>query len=136
MLSGGVALYLTWCQVYMEFLHKFACFDCRVAFKRRATEKSDTGSAWQADSELAHRCPNCGHRMAFLGRNFRAPKQSDKQKWHAAKLLWEAGFRYCGSGSHKDPVLPESKVEAIEFVKANLKHSQKIAETNSWEKYT
>ncbi|MGF1727030.1 hypothetical protein L4D12_20370 [Photobacterium nomapromontoriensis] len=107
-----------------------------MAFKRRATEKSNTGTAWQAESELVHKCPNCGRKMAFLGRNFRAPKQADKNKWYAAQLLWEAGFRYCGNGHHEGPALPESKVHTINFIQTNLKHPQKIAETNSWEKYT
>lgn len=120
----------------MEFLHKFACFDCRVAFKRRATEESNTGTAWQAESELEHNCPNCGRKMAFLGRNFRAPKQSSKNKWQSAMLLWEAGFRYCGSGYHSDPVLPESKVETIDFIKNNPSHTQRIASSNCWETYT
>ncbi|MBO9492379.1 hypothetical protein J7384_18600 [Endozoicomonas sp. G2_1] len=120
----------------MEFLHKFACFDCRVAFKRRVIEESHTGTAWQADSKLVHTCPNCGRRMAFLGRNFRAPRQSHKNKWQSVMLLWEAGFRYCGSGYHEDPALPESKAETIEFIKNNINHIQKIAGGKCWEKYT
>lgn len=119
----------------MEFLHKFACFDCRVAFKRRATEESNTGTAWQAESELEHNYPNCGRKMAFLGRNFRAPKQSSKNKWQSAMLLWETGFRYCGSGYHSDPALPESKVETIDFITNNSSHTQKIAGSNCWETY-
>ncbi|MDK1286283.1 hypothetical protein [Pseudoalteromonas umbrosa] len=120
----------------MKFLYKFACFDCRVAFKRHATQELNTGSTWQADSEVVHNCPNCGRRMAFLGRNFRAPKQSDKNRWQSAMLLWEAGFRYCGSGYHDDPVLPESKAETIEFIKNNLSHSQRIASCIYWEGYS
>ena len=120
----------------MEFLHKFACFDCHLAFKRRATEKSDTGTAWQAESEITHKCPTCNRKMAFLGRNFRAPKKSDKNKWQAAQLLWEAGFRFCGSGYHQDPALPENKPQVAEFIKNNLNHTQKVAKSSSWVKYT
>ena len=120
----------------MEFLHKFACFDCNVAFKRPATEDSFSGTAWQAESELIHKCPNCTHKMAFMGRNFRVPKRSNKNKWMAAKLLWEAGFRYCGSGNQPSVTLPEVTSEIPEFIKNNMNHNQKIAKSNSWEQYT
>lgn len=119
----------------MEFLYKFACFDCQIAFKKPATLDSDLKTAWLADSELAHKCPKCDHKMAFMGRNFRTPKKSERSKWLAAKLLWEAGFRYCGNGYHEDPALPEDRVYASQFLKQHKKHTQKIAEKQVWESY-
>ena len=119
-----------------EFLFKFACFDCLVSFKRQATNETATGSAHQADSEVDHKCPNCGRKMAFMGRNFAAPSRKDNSAWFAAKKLWEAGFRYVGSGYHSDPALPRSKAEVDAFIESNPKHKQKVATKKKWSEYS
>ncbi len=118
-----------------QFLHNFACFDCQISFKRPATKDSSSGSAHLAESELVHTCPNCRHKMAFMGRNFSTPSKSDNSGWIAAQALWEAGFRFSGSGSHSDPPLPRTKQEVGEFIKLNPKHYQKIAPNEKWSDY-
>lgn len=118
-----------------QFLHNFACFDCQISFKRPATSNSATGSAHLAESELAHKCPNCGHKMAFMGRNFATPSDADNSAWIAAKYLWEAGFRYSGSGYHTDPPLPRTKQEAVAFVEQYRRHAQRIGQPRDWSKY-
>lgn len=119
-----------------EFLHKFACFDCRVAFKRRATEYTSSGSAHQSDSDIVHMCPNCGHRMAFMGRNFSAPQKADSSTWSAVRSLWEAGFRFVGSGYHSDPALPQSKSDVSAFIESNPEHTQRVGTQQQWITYT
>jgi len=118
-----------------EFLYKFACFECKVSFKRNATNDTVSGTAHLAESEVVHMCPNCGHRMAFMGRNFAAPKKSDSSAWQAAKGLWEAGFRYSGNGYHSDPALPKSKAQVELFISENPTHVQKIGIQQQWENY-
>lgn len=118
-----------------DFLHKFACFDCLVAFKRQAIEDTSTGSAHQADSEIIHKCPNCGHRMAFMGRNFAAPSKKDSSSWLAAQKLWESGFRFVGSGYHSDPALPRKKSEVEAFIEHNPEHKQKVGSKQLWLNY-
>lgn len=115
-----------------EFLYKFACFDCRVAFKRQALKDPKGHSAHVSESELEHYCPNCGHEMAFMGRNFAAPPKSDVSAWAAAQTLWEAGFRYVGSGSHVSPALPRRKSEVASFIQENPEHFQKVAVALAW----
>jgi DNA-directed RNA polymerase subunit RPC12/RpoP len=118
-----------------EFLYNFACFDCQVCFKRLATRDSSSGTAHRAKSELSHNCPNCGHKMAFMGRNFATPPKTDNSAWLAAKGLWEAGFRFSGSGAHSDPALPRTKQEVVAFVEANPRHYQRIGSPNKWSEY-
>lgn len=119
----------------IEFLHKFACLDCRVAFKRQAIEDTSSGSAHQADSEIVHKCPNCGHRMAFMGRNFAAPSKKNLSSWQVAQRLWESGFRFVGSGYHSDPVLPRKKTEVEAFIEHNPKHKQRVGSKQLWSNY-
>jgi hypothetical protein len=118
-----------------EFLHKFACFDCQIAFKRQATEDTSSGSAHQPDSDIIHMCPNCGHRMAFMGRNFATPSKSDSSAWLAAKSLWEAGFRFVGSGYHGDSALPRSKSGVSAFIEQNPEHKQRVGTQQQWVNY-
>lgn len=70
-----------------------------------------------------------------MGRNFATPPKSDRSAWAAAKGLWEAGFRFSGSGYHSDPALPRSKNEVASFVDANPKHVQKIGVQRKWSEY-
>ena len=118
-----------------EFLHKFACFDCQVAFKRQAIQDTSSGSAHQSDSDIVHKCPNCGHRMAFMGRNFATPSKTDSSAWVAAKSLWEAGFRFVGSGYHSDPALPKSKSRVSAFIEQNPEHKQRVGTQQQWANY-
>lgn len=118
-----------------EFLYKFACFDCQVAFKRQAIEDTASASAHQAESDIVHKCPNCNHRMAFMGRNFATPSKTDDSAWRAARTLWESGFRYVGSGFHPDPALPKTKSDAKSFVVENPKHAQRVGIEQLWNNY-
>ncbi|AVW99028.1 hypothetical protein CRN32_07430 [Vibrio vulnificus] len=117
----------------MSSLYKFACFDCLVSFNRPALIKGNNYTAWLAESELKHVCPNCGKTLAFMGRNFRSPKRAAVSKWLASKLLWEAGFRYVGSGSHESEALPETPSSAKEFIRLTKHHVQKVSTVQKWD---
>ncbi|HCM1556370.1 hypothetical protein [Vibrio sp. JZG120] len=53
-------------------------------------------------------------------------------KWLASKLLWEAGFRYVGSGSHESEALPETPSTAKEFIRLTKHHVQKVSTVQKW----
>jgi hypothetical protein len=73
--------------------------------------------------------------MAFMGRNFSTPSKSDLSAWSAAQYLWEAGFRFSGSGYHSDAALPRKKQEVEAFIQVNSQHSQKIGHQIKWSEY-
>lgn len=73
--------------------------------------------------------------MAFMGRNFATPPKANNSAWLAAKYLWEAGFRFSGSGYHTDPPLPRVKQEVAAFIEENPMHYQRIGSPNNWSKY-
>jgi hypothetical protein len=73
--------------------------------------------------------------MGFMGRNFATPPKADKSAWLAAQYLWEAGFRFSGSGYHSDAPLPKIKQAVAAFVEANPNHVQRIGRPNNWRKY-
>ena len=118
--------------VVSELLYKFACFDCSIAFKRKANYNSEMNSAHLTESEITHKCPNCHRVMAFMGRNFAAPSKSKKSEWTIVKRLWEAGFRYCGNGYHLSPSLPKKLSDVDSFISQNLTHDQKVAPPSIW----
>ncbi|MCM0148084.1 hypothetical protein [Photobacterium galatheae] len=116
----------------MQPLYPFACFECQVTFQRAARISSNDYSAWLSVSERNHVCPNCGHALAFMGRNFRSPNRQSNKQWRAVRYLWESGFRYVGSGSHGAPALPESLSAARQFVADHPDHVQKACPPQRW----
>lgn len=73
--------------------------------------------------------------MAFMGRNFATPPKSDSSAWVAAQSLWEAGFRFSGSGYHSDDPLPKTKQAVNAFIEQHPKHAQRIGQQNKWSDY-
>lgn len=72
----------------------YACFDCQKTFKRRLWIDIKKGS--KADTIAI--CPQCGEKMASMGRDFESPKQKDDKAWQHLKNLYEVGitFHSCG----------------------------------------
>jgi hypothetical protein len=98
-----------------EYLSHFACFDCRKSFKQDPLDES-----------LSHTCPDCTEALHDMGRNFRPPKKTDKKSWEVARRLYDAGFRFFGSGSHTDPDLPTSLREVDQFILDNPDHYLRV----------
>jgi hypothetical protein len=85
------------------YLFPFACFECRVAFKRPYL-----GGAW------VRKCPQCGGRALGLSRNFKPPSKSDLSQWEKVQFLVQNGFLF----QHvADAAYPRNIREAREFVK-------------------
>jgi hypothetical protein len=80
---------------FKHYKQHFACFACRKAFKRR--NRSDVDP--EGDEHPA-RCPECGHAMAEMGLDFKAPPQGKLRAWRVLETLWEVGetFHSCGCG--------------------------------------
>ncbi len=81
----------------------FACFGCRKSFKQvsRWRLPENLRPAKGAAREVP--CPQCGKLMADMGKDFKAPKQTDVEQWEKIRLLFEAGFTFhscgcCGPG--------------------------------------
>lgn len=90
----------------------YACFTCRKSFKRplvslakpRSLGKSARTeferSARLFESEFRHKCPHCGGVAHFMGRDFKAPKSSDKRAWERVETFITSGKTY----HHRTPV--------------------------------
>jgi hypothetical protein len=65
-----------------EPLSAHACFDCRTSTKR------------VSQGTRVVRCPSCGGRSYEMGRSFRAPKKTDREKWSKVRMLFAHGFRF------------------------------------------
>ncbi len=118
-----------------SFLFKFACFDCRVSFKKPATNNIKEYSAHLPEAVLSHKCMICGNKMSFMGRQFQSPQKSDLSGWKSAQLLWEHGFRFVGNGFHNSPALPKKKPDTLAFISENKDHNQKVSFSVDWEVY-
>ena len=85
---------------------QYACFDCHKSFKRAVLGDSAT-------------CPHCGEEAKEMGRNFRAPKRSDEDEWEKIRILYDGGVRFWGAQSPNLGPFPDTREEALEFVRRN-----------------
>ncbi|WP_153977650.1 hypothetical protein [Paenibacillus xylanilyticus] len=87
----------------------YACFDCRKSFKQ--TSRHDLVP--EVYERLEFKCPQCAAPMVSMGKDFRAPKQSDLKQWKKVAILYRHGitFHSCGCGPGYRPAelrqLPE-----------------------------
>jgi hypothetical protein len=92
----------------------FACFGCRVSFKR--ADESDTGV-----------CPNCGGTLHRMGWSFHAPRKTDADQWTKVQILFAEGFRFEGSGREGAEPFPAELRDVNAFVANNARHRLRIA---------
>ncbi len=107
-----------------EYLVAHACFNCRKSYKR-PVEYSDK------EPTPCHSCPDCGECMHEMGRSFKAPKAGDKRQWRKVQILFAAGFRFVGCGSHDGARLPTELSELEDFLINNQVHPLKVAAPNN-----
>ena len=100
-----------------EYLVAHACFTCNKSFKK-STE----------DRNIKHKCPECAGTIYEMGRSFKAPKKTDKQQWEKVRLLYAAGYRFFGNGSHNGDKLPDKLSDLEQFIKNNKKHPLRVSD--------
>jgi hypothetical protein len=61
-----------------------------------------------------------------MGRTFKAPKMAAADQWKKVQRLWEAGFRFFGSGAHGGPALPKRLQEVDAFIADNPNHPLRV----------
>lgn len=83
------------------YLHPYACFRCRKAFKR--------GSR----TEAVLPCPDCGGPSIGLTRRFKPPKRSDKKQWAKVEALVRYGFLFWSLGEPYPDTLQEVEAFAM-----------------------
>lgn len=80
----------------------YVCFHCRKQFKKPSSKTVRVTASFRPISSHSgvdkdiydYPCPQCGRRMRMIGKNFRAPKQSDAEGWKIAERLLDAGFSH------------------------------------------
>jgi len=95
------------------YLVAHACFQCRKSFKH--------------DPERSHACPDCGGRLHWMGRSFRAPKATNREQWRKVQTLYALGFRFDRYRSYEGERLPASLQAVAAFVARNPKHPLRLA---------
>ena len=98
-----------------DYLVAHACFECRVSFKRKLSDKRVL-------------CSHCSTPLREMGRSFKAPKKADTEQWKKVQALWEAGFRF-PTNSWKQRVVtpyPEKYKDVEEFIRQNPNHPFRI----------
>lgn len=92
---------------YAQYVYKmrFACFDCRKAFKEA-----------NPDYEGTVVCPQCGTTMAAMGLDFKPPRQTDTKAWAVVKQLSKAGVGFYSCGCNGPGYRPRNIREVDAFL--------------------
>lgn len=102
------------------YLAAYACFGCRVSFKRPIPSRDGT-PAYEPT------CPRCGSPLHEMGRSFTAPRKRDLRQWKKVEILWRNGFRFYSYRSYPDAEpLPAKLTEVEGFLQRNIDHPFKL----------
>ena len=70
----------------MPILVQNACFQCRKAFKKPYVDYW-----YEYRTREFYDCPDCGHKMYYMGEKFKAPAKSNIKEWNRLKKCIENG---------------------------------------------
>jgi hypothetical protein len=87
----------------------FACFECRKSFKRKLT--------WSRKTTNAQACPQCRKEMCEMGRQFKAPAQTDTKQWRKVEALVRGGITFHSKLLHRLRNMPKVVREVAPFVR-------------------
>jgi hypothetical protein len=88
-----------------QYKPHFACFACRKSFKRRLISDWQRGAITKTEAV----CPQCGALMANMGKDFAAPKQSDKKSWMHLQTLYSVGIAFHSCGCSGPGYIPKDE---------------------------
>lgn len=101
-------------------LMQFACFQCRKSYKQRLSFVR-----LRKHSPL---CPECSAEMWEMGRQFKAPKQSDVKQWRKVEALVRNGITFHSQRlSHMRP-MPKVLREVVPFIQKVRRRSMSEGE--------
>ena len=87
-----------------EPLMRFACFECRKSFKRELKREP-------------YACPQCGNPMFEMGRQFKAPAQTDVKQWRKVEALVRGGITFHSQRLYSLRNMPKVLREVAPFVR-------------------
>lgn len=88
---------------YAQYTYKehYACFACRKMF--RQPMRHEMARPIAREEKRVSPCPQCGQAMTNLGKDFKAPRQTDVKQWQKVQELYANGYSFgscgcCGPG--------------------------------------
>lgn len=98
----------------------YACFTCRKTYKRRLISDIKRGAISEADAT----CPQCGNLLADMGKDFEAPRTSDKKAWGHLRALYTAGITYHSCGCSGPGYIPATKDALITYFEEHIEEAR------------
>lgn len=81
----------------------------KKSLKRRETELGIRLADLQEEyCSAAHRCPECHEAMVDMGRDFKAPRQSDEKAWRILAGMYRVGHAFHTCGCDGPGFIPQS----------------------------
>ena len=70
------------------------------------------------------KCPQCSGEMVDIGKDFKAPKQTDLKQWQKVEILYQHGFTYHSCGCCGPGLRPKELSEVEAFLADKLSKSE------------
>lgn len=97
--------------------HQLAQVPFGSLFRRRETELGVTLDELYAEYQsAAFRCPQCSGPMADLGRDFKAPRASDRKAWEQIAHVYTLGHAFHTCGCDGPGFIPATPSEYREYL--------------------
>lgn len=92
--------------------------------KLRTEVEKEVGTTFEALQEMYQEqiatCPQCGGQMANMGRDFKAPKQTNVKAWKIIKGMYTTGYSFHTCGCSGPGYVPESPADYRAYLDARL----------------
>lgn len=90
----------------------YACFECRITFKRRLLGDIPGGYS-KGDNESPAKCPECGAMMMDIGLDFESPRKNNIKAWKHISNLYKVGITFHSCGCSGPGYIPYDSEELI-----------------------
>ena len=104
---------------FHRYKEPFACFTCRKSFKQPSRWELPESERPPRGQPRVVLCPQCRQPMADMGKDFKAPSQSDAKQWEKVRALYAAGFTFHSCGCCGPGYRPEELRDVVDFIGSN-----------------
>ena len=116
------------CRYGITYKEHYACFSCRKMF--RQPMRHEMAHPIGREEKRIVACPQCGQTMSNLGKDFKAPRQSDVKQWQKVQDLYANGYSFGSCGCVGPGPRPATLKEVKPFLaERNLLKAERVRQS-------
>ena len=101
---------------YAQYPYKehYACFSCRKMFRQPI--RHEMTRPIRSEEKRVAPCPQCAIPMTNMGKDFKAPRQTDVKQWQKVQTLYAHGYSFNSCGCSGPGPRPATLKEVKPFL--------------------